>query len=234
MKLVEFTLTLASGKSLTFSTHTHGLIIKGKEYLAGNDGILIYTKTRRLKADSVVCQLSTNTSTLIPALHTLGLKYHPYFDRPEVVASQNNIAFYWSPSRLAAFYNRYSTSHLDYPKRRSVIKKAVAFLLETAKSKASFLPREMLAATREPIHLLGFYQGFPIFDNQTGFAKMLSRLGIHVDKNEVMISTPLDQHSREVRRLARQLETLLGIKASYKKNRVVFPASPSLLRELDL
>src|SRR3989338_455192 len=200
MKLVEFTLTLASGKSLTFSTHTHGLIIKGKEYLAGNDGILIYTKTRRLKADSVVCQLSTNTSTLIPALRTLGLKYHPYFDRPEVAASQNNIAFYWSSSRLAAFYNRYSTSHLDYPKRRSVIKKAVAFLLETAKSKASFLPR-----------------------------KMLSRLGIHVDKNEVMISTPLDQHSREVRRLARQLETLLGIKASYKKNRVVFPASPSLL-----
>ena len=56
--------------------------------------------------------MSTNTSTLIPALRILVVPYSPYFDGREVVDSQNDITFYWEPSKLAAFYNRFSTDEL--------------------------------------------------------------------------------------------------------------------------
>jgi len=231
---VSFTISFPQGKSLTFTNATQGLIINGQEYLALADGALVYEKTSGLTADSATCQLSTNISTLIPALRTIGLSYHPYFDEPEVVASQNNISFYWAACRLAAYYNRYSTDHLDYPAREPVIKPAVAFLQKTARSGDNFLPQEMLAKTAEPVTLLGFYEGFPIFDDRHGFAKLLSRLGIHVDQHEVMISTPLDEHAETVANLGRRLETKLLISPLYKKNRVVFPSDPRLLRELKL
>ena len=69
--------------------------------------------------------MSTNTSTLIPALRILGIPYHSYFDERPVVESQNNITFYWSPSRLAAFYNQFSTDELEYQDREPVIRQAV-------------------------------------------------------------------------------------------------------------
>lgn len=231
---ISFSISFPPGKTLTFTTATRGLIINSQGYLALADGTLVYEKTAGLTADAVTCQISTNTSTLIPALRALGQTYHPYFDEPDVVASQNNITFYWQPCRLAAFYNRYSTDHLDYPAREPVIRKAVEFIQKTARSGDNFLPKEMLSKAAETVTLLGFYEGFPIFDDRHGFAKLFSRLGIHVDQHEVMISTPLDEHAETVDRLARRLEDKLHISPLYKKNRAVFPADPRLLTELKL
>ena len=84
-------------KRLIFDSDLHGLRIQGKEYLSGRDGILIYDKTRDQQANEVELQMSTNTSTLIPALRTLGIPYSSYFDEREVVQSQNDITFYWNP-----------------------------------------------------------------------------------------------------------------------------------------
>ena len=234
MKATEFSIKFPGDKVLTFSSKTAGLIVNGKEYLALSDGKLIYAKTKGMKSNKVTCQLGTNTSTLIPSFRILGLKYHRYFDKKDVVESQNDITFYWNPSRLAAFYNRYSTDQLDYPKREPIIRKAVSFLLGTANAKEDFLPKEMPVRATKPVKLLGFYEGFPIFDNKHGFAKLLSRLGIHVDENEVMISTPLDEHAKSVENLAKRLEKKLKIKATYKKNRVVFATSTHLMKELSL
>lgn len=72
--------------------------------------------------------MSTNTSTLIPALRILGIAYHSYFDERPVVESQNNITFYWNPSKLAAFYNRFSTDELEHRDREPVVRRAVDFL----------------------------------------------------------------------------------------------------------
>lgn len=234
MKTISFTISLPRYKSITFSTETQGLIVNGKEYLALDDGILIYDKTKGLQANKVMCQFSSNTSTLIPALRIIGIQYHPYFDRQDVVASQNDISFYWKPSKLAAYYNGFSTDRVELTKREPIIRKAVEFLISTAKAGDYFLPEEMLEKIKEPVKLLGFYQGFPIFDNHYGFAKLLSRLGIHVDENEVMVSTPLDEHAKTVEALAKHLEAKLKVKPIYKKNRVVFPTSPELLKELGL
>jgi hypothetical protein len=219
-------------KRLFFDSDLRGLRIHAREYLAGRDGVLIYDQTREQRAEEAELQMSTNTSTLIPALRALGIPYHPYFDERAVVESQNDITFYWKPSRLAAFYNRFSTDELDYAEREPVIRQAVDFL--TANTQALPLLEEHLARMRQPSRLLGFYQGFPIFDGSTGFAKLQSRLGIHVDAETVMISTPLDKYEGDVYELAERLAGETGLDYSKKKTRVIFPREESLLRVLGL
>jgi hypothetical protein len=68
-------------KWLIFDSDLRGLRIKGREYVSGRDGVLIYDQTTDLRqADEVELQMSTNTSTLIPAMRTLGVPYSSYFD----------------------------------------------------------------------------------------------------------------------------------------------------------
>jgi hypothetical protein len=86
----------------------------------------------------------------------------------------------------------------------------------------------------EPCKLLGFYQGFPIFDSSTGFAKLQSRLGIHLDPESVMISTPLDKYEGDVYELADSLARESGLDYSKKKNRVIFPKDERLLKVLGI
>lgn len=219
-------------KRLIFDSDLHGLRIKGITYLAGRDGVLIYDQTRDLQADEVELQMSTNTSTLIPALRALDIPYASYFDEREVVESQNDITFYWKPSKLAAFYNRFSTDELDYADREPVIRQAVEFL----RSNHQLLPltEELLARMQQPSRLLGFYQGFPIFDGSTGFARLQSRFGIHLDPEAVMISTPLDKYEEDVYELAEHLARITGLDYSKKKNRVIFPKDERLLEVLGI
>lgn len=215
---------------LVFDSDLHGLRVDGVEYLSGKDGVLIYDKTRDLRADKVDLQMSTNTSTLIPALRILGFPYHAYFDERPVVESQNDITFYWKASKLAAFYNRFSTDELEYPDREPVIRRAVDFLISNSDS----LPfeDEYLSRMLEPCKLLGFYQGFPIFDDSVGFAKLQSRLGIHIGTEAIMVSTPLDQYESDVYELAELLKEETGLSYTKKKNRVNFPKSPRLIELL--
>jgi hypothetical protein len=219
-------------KRLIFDSDLHGLRIKRITYLAGRDGILIYDQTRDLQADEVELQMSTNTSTLIPALRALDIPYASYFDEREVVESQNDITFYWKPSKLAAFYNRFSTDELDYAEREVVIRQAVEYL--RTNHQILPLPEELLARMLEPSRLLGFYQGFPIFDGSIGFAKLQSRLGIHLDPEAVMISTPLDKYEEDVYELAEHLARETGLDYSKKKNRVIFPKDERLLEVLGI
>lgn len=149
-----------------------------------------------------------------------------------LVDSQNDITFYWQPSKLAAFYNRYSTDELDYSDREPVIRQAVDFL--TSNPQTLPLTEELLNRMSEPSRLLGFYQGFPIFDGSTGFAKLQSRLGIHVDPDSVMISTPLDKYEADVYELAEHLGKETGMEYSKKKNRVMFLKEENLLKVLGL
>ncbi|HLO32337.1 MAG TPA: hypothetical protein VK249_24520 [Anaerolineales bacterium] len=217
-------------KHLIFDSDLRGLKVHGVEYISGQDGVLIYDKTRGLRADEVELQMSTNTSTLIPALHVLRIAYNSYFDERPVVESQNAITFYWNPSRLAAFYNQFSTDELEYRDREPVIRRAVDFLASNSASLP--LQEEFLVRMLEPCKLLGFYQGFPIFDSSVGFAKLLSRLGIHVGTEEVMVSTPLDRYESDVYELAELLSKETGLSYSKKKNRVLFPRNPNLLKLL--
>jgi hypothetical protein len=220
-------------KRLVFDSDLRGLRIEGREYVSGRDGVLIYDQTRDLQqAGEVEQQMSTNTSALIPAFRALGLPYSSYFDDRQVIQSQNDITFYWKPSQLAAFYNRFSTDELDYPGREPVIRQAVEFL--RSNHRALPLPEELLARMLEPARLLGFYQGFPIFDGSTGFAKLQSRLGIHLDPEAVMISTPLDKYEEDVYELAEGLSQETGLDYSKKKNRVIFPREGKLLERLGI
>jgi hypothetical protein len=219
-------------KRLIFDSDLHGVRINGTEYLSARDGVLIYDKTQGVKADEVELQITTNTSTLIPALRTLRIPYPPYFDERQVVESQNDITFYWKPSKLAAFYNRFSTDELDYADREPVIRRAVEFL--RSNDQTIPLPEEPLARILEPSRLLGFYQGFPIFDGSTGFARLQSRLGIHVDPESVMVSTPLDKYEDDVYDLAEQLAGETGLGYSKKKNRVIFLKDERILRLLGI
>jgi hypothetical protein len=220
-------------KTLTFDSDLRGLRIGGVEYLSGRDGVLVYDKTRDLpRVEVVELQMTTNTSTLIPALRMLGIPYAPYFDERPVVDSQNDITFYWKPSKLAAFYNRYSTDELDYTEREPLIRQTVDFLI--ANPETLPLPDELLTKMLEPVRLLGFYQGFPIFDGSTGFAMLQSRLGIHVDPDGVMISTPLDKYEADVYELADHIARETGLEYSKKKNRVRFLKEENLLRVLGL
>ena len=217
-------------KRLVFDSDLRGLKINGLEYVSGKDGILIYDQTRDVRADVVELQMSTNTSTLIPALRILGIPYHSYFDERPVVESQNNITFYWNPSRLAAFYNRFSTDELNYQDREPVIRRALEFLWSNTDSLP--LGEELLTQMLEPCRLLGFYQGFPIFDSSVGFARLQSRLGIHLGSEDVMISTPLDRYEPDVYELAEILKNETGLSYSRKKNRVIFPKEGNLLKRL--
>ena len=219
-------------KRLIFDSDLHGLRIDGRDYLSGRDGVLIYDQTRDVRADEVELQMSTNTSTLIPALRALGIPYSPYFDERSVVDSQNDITFYWKPSKLAAFYNRFSTDELDYADREPVIRQAVEFL--RANDQTFPLSEELLSRMLEPSRLLGFYQGFPIFDGSTGFARLQSRLGIHVDSETIMISTPLDKYEADVYELAEHLADQTGLDYSKKKNRVMFLKDDSLMKLLGI
>lgn len=223
---------LLGPKRLLFDSDLHGLRISGTEYLSGRDGVLIYDKTRGVTTDEVELQLSTNTSTLIPALSALKIPYASYFDERPVVESQNDITFYWHPSKLAAFYNRYSTDELDYSDREPVIRQAVEFLISNPEMLP--LPDELLTRMSEPSRLLGFYQGFPIFDGSTGYAMLQSRLGIHVDTETVMISTPLDKYEADVYELAEHIANETGLDYSKKKNRVKFLKDESLLKMLGI
>jgi hypothetical protein len=219
-------------KKLVFDSDLYGLRINGVEYLSGRDGELIYDKTRDVRADEVELQMSTNTSTLIPALRILRISYHPYFDKRPVIDSQNNITFYWAASKLAAFYNRYSTDELGYTDREPVIRQAMDFLISSTDDLP--LEDEFLAQMLEPCKLLGFYQGFPIFDSSVGFAKLQSRLGIHIGTESVMVSTPLDRYEPDVYELAELLSVETGLNYSKKKNRVNFPKDSNLLKLLGL
>jgi len=219
-------------KRFVFDSGLHGLIVNGVEYVSTKDGVLIYDKTRDLHADEVELQMSTNTSTLIPAFHILGIPYSPYFDNRPVIESQNDITFYWNASKLAAFYNRFSTDELQYADREPVIRQAVDFL--SSNSDNLPLQDEFLSQVLEPCKLLGFYQGFPIFDSSVGFAKLQSRLGIHIDPEEVMVSTPLDQYEPDVYEIAEVLSNKTGLSYSKKKNRVIFPKKPKLLKLLGI
>jgi len=231
--LIEYSMQFEierNAKRLIFDSDLYGLRVNRVEYLSGKDGVLIYDKTRGLRADQVELQMSTNTSTLIPALRILGVPYHPYFDERPVVESQNDITFYWNASKLAAFYNRFSTDELGYPDREPVIRQAVDFLASNSNSLP--LEKEFLARMFEPCKLLGFYQGFPIFDSSVGFAKLQSRLGIHIGTEAVMVSTPLDRYESDVYELAELLKKETGLSYSKKKNRVNFPKEPRLLKLL--
>jgi hypothetical protein len=228
---MRFEVDLGS-KQLIFNSDLRGLKVNGVEYVSGRDGVLIYDKTRDLHADGVELQMSTNTSTLIPALRILGIPYNAYFDERLVIESQNDITFYWNPSRLAAFYNRFSTDNLEYPEREPVIRQAVDFLSSNTDSLP--LQEELLERMLERCKLLGFYQGFPIFDSSVGFAKLQSRLGIHIDPEEVMVSTPLDQYESDVYELAEFLSEKTGLEYSKKKNRVNFPKDAKLLKLLGI
>ncbi len=219
-------------RRLIFDSDLRGLRLYGRDYVSGRDGVLIYDQTRGLRGDEVELQMSTNTSTLIPALRILQIPYSPYFDERPVVESQNDITFYWNPSKLAAFYNRYSTDELDYEEREPVIRQAVDFL--TSNPGSLSLPEEHLSRMLEPSRLLGFYQGFPIFDGSTGFARLQSRLGIHVDPETVMISTPLDKYEADVYELAEHLAKETGLDYSKKKNRVIFLKDDEMLKRLGL
>ena len=218
-------------KRLIFDSDLHGLRIHETEHLSSRDGILIYDQTRDLQqADQVELQMSTNTSTLIPAFRALGIPYASYFDERDVVESQNDITFYWKPSKLAAFYNRFSTDELDYAEREPVIRQAVEFLI--ANGQTLPLPEELLSRMLEPCKLLGFYKGFPIFDGATGFAKLQSRLGIHLDPEAIMISTPLNKYEGDIYELAESLAKETGLDYSKKKSRVIFPKDEKLLKVL--
>jgi hypothetical protein len=219
-------------KRLIFDSELHGLRVGEEEYLAGKDGVLIYDKTEHLRANEVELQMSTNTSTLIPALRILGIPYNSHFDERPVVDSQNNITFYWNASKLAAFYNRFSTDEVPYEQRGPIIRQAVDFLSSHVESLP--LQEEVLARLMGPCKLLGFYQGFPIFDSAVGLAKLQSRLGIHIDRDDIMISTPLDRYEADIYELAELLRSETGLDYSKKKNRVVFPKTPELLKLLGI
>lgn len=219
-------------KKLIFDSSLSGVMVSGKELIATKDSPLVYHQVTELldrHEQTVRLQMSSNTSTLIPALRVLGLPYPAYFDREDVVNSQNDITFYWNKSQLAAYYNRYSTDRLEYPERKQVIKDAVEFLTSSTELT---LPEEYLEHLKEPCKLLGFYRGFPVFDDATGMPKLLSRLGIHVGPESVMVSTPLDEHATLVYETATQIGSDLGIQGVYKKNRVSFAEKDPVVRYL--
>ena len=128
---------------------------------------------------------------------------------------------------MAAFYNRFSTDELEYKDREPVIRKAVEFLASNVDSLP--LDEEYLTRLMQPCKLLGFYQGFPIFDSSVGFAPLQSRLGIHVGTEDVMISTPMDRYEADVYELAEIISKETGLDYSKKKNRVIFPKDSSIL-----
>lgn len=235
MKHLEFVLELPAEKSIIFSSRISGLKVGRHEYKAKDDGILIYDQTKQAAADEVVCQLSTNTSTLIPALKVLQVQYNKYFDDREVVESQNDITFYWKPSYLAGFYNKYSTDGVKREKREPIIRSAVRFLTTSSGKKINhLLKKEQLKELSEKCRLLGFYEGFPIFDAAYGMPMLKSRLGIHIGEESIMVSTPLNRYTHDVVEIAKKLAKEARTTPQYKKNRVRFEKTDKLLKELGI
>lgn len=232
MKLISFEVPFSNKKKLIFSSEIGGLKVEEKEYNATRDGVLIYDKTKDIRSNEVICQLSTNTSTLIPSFRILGIPYNPYFDKWEVVKSQNDITFYWKPSRLAAFYNRFSTDGVPLERREEIIRNAVEFLIKTAEKGEKFLPEEKLSKLDEECKLLGFFEGVPIFDANFGLPQLQSRLGIHIGTESILVSTPLDRYFNDIEEVARIIEEKSGEKGVYKKNRVRFEKSSNLVKVL--
>jgi len=220
-----------NNKKIIFDEDQDGLRINDVNYIAGQNGELIYDQTEGIVSDEVVVQMSTNTSALVPCLRTLGLRYHPYFDDREVVDSQNDITFYWKKSKLAAFYNLYSTDGMEYKDRDVIIKSAIGFLLKNTGELP--LVDEFLKELEKPVELLGFYNGFPIYNGDTGLPKLQSRLGIHIGSESVMISTPMNKYSDDVYELAQEISRQTSETYSAKKNRVVFKKTENLMRILD-
>ena len=216
---MEFPVTV-NGKTMVFDSELNGVMISGKEFVSTKDLPLVYEQVKDKRDEHVRLQMSSNTSTLIPALRVLGIPYSSYFDQEDVVNSQNDITFYWKPSKLAAYYNRFSTDLLEYETRKQTIKDAVQFI--TTNVENLDLKDEYIEQLLMPCRLLGFYGGFPIYDSKTGMAKLVSRVGIHIDPESIMISTPLDEHSRVVYDIATEIGSKLGIQGVYKKNRVTF------------
>jgi hypothetical protein len=232
-KNIQFVIEFPANKSIIFSSKTKGLKIGRKEFTAKDDVVLIYDKVSDIKADEVSCQLSTNTSTLIPALKVLDLPYNAYFDTPPVVKSQNDITFYSQPSYLAAFYNRYSTDGVEMEKREFLIRSAIQFLITSKDIPIEkLLKKEFLNTLKEECILLGFFEGFPIFDATRGMPMLKSRLGIHIGLESVMISTPLDKYADDVKEVAGKLAEKSGSPPTYKKNRVRFEKTKRLLSTL--
>jgi len=234
-KHTEFVIEFPTGKSIIFSSKIAGLKVGRRDYKAKDDGILIYEKVKDIKADEATCQLSTNTSTLIPALKVLGLPYNKYFDRRDVVESQNDITFYWQPSYLANYYNRYSTDGVPLEEREKIIRKAVQFLITSRDLPIDrLLKKKFLNALKEDCKLLGFFEGFPIFDAASGMPMLKSRLGIHIGVESIMVSTPMDKYAKDVKEVAGKLSQKSGATPSYKKNRIRFEKSTKLLESLGL
>lgn len=231
--MITFSINIA-GKILNFNSDLRGIEVDGKEYISGSDGILIYDQTQNIKSNTVNCQLSSNTSALIPALRILGIKYNTYFDQRDVVDSQNNIQFYWNRSKLAGFYNKFSTDAISLEDREPIIRDAIQFLIDTADKSDDFLPEEYLNELNEKCVLLGFYEGFPIYDGTKGMSRLLSRLGIHVDTDTIMISTPMDKYSDDVIAIAKSIENKSGELGSYKKNRVIFKKTENILKVISI
>lgn len=232
-KIIRFEIFFEN-KKLIFDSATHGLKVGEIMYQSGDDGILVYDQTVGLQSNEVICQLSSNTSTLIPALKILGIPYDSYFDRREVIESQNNISFYWDRSRLAAFYNRYSTDGIDIEKRESIVRSAIDFLTNQKNMNKNFLPQEKLERLSHQCKLLGFYEGFPIFDAEFGMPQLLSRLGIHIGNDSILVSTPIDKYQNDVYLLSKKIEDKTRIKGFRKKNRVRFEKTPKILIELGI
>lgn len=234
-KQFEFIAEFPGDKSIIFSSKLSGIKIRKKEYTAKDDGILIYDKTKDIKADEVMCQLSTNTSTLIPALKMVGLPYNKYFDERDVIESQNDITFYWQPSYLAAFYNRYSTDGVELDKREFLIRNALQFLIASKDQKIEkLLKKEFLSGIKEDCELLGFFEGFPIFNASKGLPMLKSRVGIHIGLESILISSPMDKYADDVIEVAGKLAEKSGARPSYKKNRVRFEKTPNLISVLNL
>ena len=230
----RFSITISTQSILHFDAAQDGVLVRGVSYLSGEDGELIYDQVEGLRADEVTCQLSTNTSSLIPALRMLGISYNSYFDQRPVVESQNDIRFYWNPSRLAAFYNRFGTDGTPDNEREEIIRRGVDFLLDTADSGDDFLPEEMLKEFYEPCVLLGFYQGLAIYDAHAGLPQLRSRLGIHVGVESILISTPMDRYADDVAEVAHKIERISGVSSHPKKNRYRFPRDRRVLEVIGL
>ena len=122
---------------------------------------------------------------------------------------------------------------LIYDKTRDLTADVVELQMST-NTQALPLPEELLTRMTEPSTLLGFYEGFPIFDGSTGFARLQSRLGIHIDTETIMISTPLDKYEADVYEIAEKLEKETGLEPSKKKNRVMFLKDEKLLKALGM
>lgn len=223
---MQLTIKIGS-KRLIFDSEIHGLKINKIEFVSGKDGILIFDKIHDIHANVVSLQMSTNTSTLIPALKILQVPYNSYFDERPVVESQNDITFYWNPTKLAAFYNLYSTDGMEYINREETIKKAVDLLISSAGNLP--LKEEYLKKLSEPCKVLGFYRGFPIFDSSYGFAKLRCCLGIHIGREDITISTPMDKYESDIYELADEIRSLTQSSYTQKKNRAIFSKQNEIL-----